>query len=79
MKKLNRLFFGLSAGLVLSGCSSFMGLRQPLYDGQSMEPKQEAIDIYEKTGEIIGEEKEYYFRYPFSQDIYQPSLEYTEN
>lgn len=79
MKKFNRLVLGLSTGLVLSGCSSFMGLRQPLYDGQPVEPDEEAIATYEKTGEISGEEKEYYFRYPFSEDIYQPSLDYSEN
>ena len=79
MKKFSYLFLSLCAGLVLSGCSSFMGLRQPLYDGQPIEPNEEAITTYEKTGEIIGEEKEYYFRYPFSEEINQPSLEYTEN
>ena len=55
-----------------------MGLRQPLYDGQSMEPKQEAIDIYEKLEKSL-EKRKNIIRYPFSQDIYQPSLEYTEN
>jgi len=78
MKKFSRLFFGLSVGFILSGCHSFMGVRQPLYDGQLVEPDGEAITTYEKTGEVIGEEKKYYFRYAFSEDIYQPSLEYTE-
>lgn len=63
--------------LVLSGCSEFTGIRQPLYDGKIIEENKEAIAVYHETGEIIGEEKEYYFRYPFSEDIYKPSLDYT--
>lgn len=63
---------------VLAGCSSFNGIRTPLYDGQPVESKEEAIETYRKTGEVAGAEKEYYIRYPFSEDIYAPSLAYPE-
>ncbi len=54
--------------LALSGCSEFTGIRQPLYDGQAVEENEEAIAVYHETGgEIIGEEKEYYFRYPLAK------------
>lgn len=79
MKKLNVTLFFSVVLLALSGCSEFTGIRQPLYDGQAVEENEEAIAVYHETGEIIGEEKEYYFRYPFSEDIYQPSLDYTED
>lgn len=79
MKKLNVTLFFSVVLLILGGCSEFTGIRQPLYDGQTVEENEEAIAVYHETGEIIGEEKEYYFRYPFSEDLYQPSLDYTED
>lgn len=79
MKKLSRLLLFLTPLLALAGCSQFSGIRKPLYDGQPVEPIEEAIAMYRETGEVIGDEKEYYFRYPFSKDIYQPSLDYTDD
>ncbi len=61
---------------VLLGCSSFHGVRQPLYDGTPIVADEEAIEVYRASREIIGEEKEYYFRYPFSQEIFEESLPY---
>lgn len=63
---------------MLSGCSSYTGLRKPLYDGVRVEPDGEAIAVYQESREIIGAEKEYYIRYPFSQDIANKSLEYPD-
>lgn len=64
--------------VLLAGCSGFTGLRKPLYNGQVIESKTEAINIYEQSAEITGEEKEYYFRYPFSEDIYASSLDFSD-
>lgn len=61
----------------LSACS-FTGVRKPLYDGEKVEPKKEAIEIYQESKEITGAEKDYYLRYPFSEDIYNESLAYPE-
>lgn len=60
----------------VTGCSEFTGLRTPLYDGEAVEPKEEAIAAYRETGEVIGAEKAYYARYPFSEDITQLSLDF---
>lgn len=81
MKKLSRmpLLLSLIVVFILSGCSRFMGLREPLYDGRPIERDDDAIAIYNESGEIVGDEKEYYFRYPFSEDIYQGSLDYPED
>src|SRR5690625_5704291 len=68
MKKLNVTLFFSVVLLILGGCSEFTGIRQPLYDGQTVEENEEAIAVYHETGEIIGEEKEYYFRYPRSEE-----------
>ncbi len=62
--------------LVLIGCSSFNGLRTPLYDGMPAEADEEAINSYRTSREITGEEKAYYFRYPFSETVYEESLDY---
>lgn len=62
---------------VLLGCS-FHGVRQPLYDGTPVVADEESIEVYRASREIIGDEKEYYFRYPFSQDIFEESLTYPE-
>lgn len=64
---------------IMSGCSGFTGVRQPLYDGEKVEPKEEAIETYHASSEIIGPEKDYYLRNTFSEDIYQPSLDYSDN
>lgn len=65
--------------LILSGCSEFSGLRKPLYNGEPVAPNEEAIAIYETSREIVGEEKEFYFRYPFSEAIYDASLAFTND
>src|SRR5690625_4352210 len=82
MKKLKSpaFWFCLTGILfIVSGCSEFTGIRQPLYDGQPVEPKTEAIEIYETSREITGAEKEYYLRHTFSDTIHQPSLDYADN
>ena len=78
MKKLSRLPFVLTTLFILAGCSGFTGIREPLYDGRPIERDEEAISIYNASGEIVGEEKDYYFRHPFSEDIYQPSLDFPD-
>jgi len=62
--------------MLLTGCSQFHGLRQPLYDEEPVTPDAEAITTYQNSGEVIGEEKEHYFRHSFSQDIHQTSMDY---
>lgn len=62
--------------LILTGCAGFNGLRNPLYDGEPVEPDTEAIETYQQSREVVGDEKDYYFRYPFSQEITAPSLDY---
>lgn len=76
MQNKKQIFFFLLLLMLLTGCTSFNGLRQPLYDGQPVEPDEEAIATYQESREITGDQKEYYTRYPFSQDITQPSLDY---
>lgn len=81
MKKFKKVL--LSAGLLLlmviaAGCSEFTGLRQPLYDGNPVEPNEEAIAAYQESHEIVGPEKEFYLRYPFSEAIYEESLSHPD-
>jgi len=76
-KKILMLPFVLTL-MFLTACSSFNGLRQPLYDGETIAPDEKAIAAYQDSGEIIGAEKEYYVRHPFSQDLYQASLDYPD-
>ena len=64
--------------LLLSGCRSFAGWRSPLYDGSPVQSNDEAISIYEKSQEIVGSEKDYYMRYPFSADLHLESLTYPD-
>lgn len=66
-------------GLFLAGCSNFTGLRAPLYDGEPISTDEESIAAYQQSREITGEEKDYYIRHPFSEAIYEPSLETTDN
>ena len=61
----------------MTGCSDFAGLRKPLYNGNPVDPNEEAIKAYQESGEIVGTEKDFYFRYPFSEAIYNDSLTYT--
>lgn len=78
MKKHSRLPFVLATLFILVGCNGFTGIREPLYDGRPIQRDEEAIEIYNESGEIVGEEKDYYFRYPFSEDIYEPSLDFPD-
>ena len=64
--------------LFTTGCSGFNGIRQPMYDGKKIEAKENASNVYHKSREILGVEKEYYFRYPFSKDIYNKSIDYPD-
>ena len=63
--------------IFMTGCSDFAGLRKPLYNGNPVDPNEEAIKAYQESGEIVGTEIEFYFRYPFSEAIYNDSLTYT--
>lgn len=67
----------LGLTLLLSGCSDFSGIRKPLYNGERVAPNEEAIEAYQTSHEIVGTEKEFYFRYPFSAAIQESSLAYT--
>lgn len=62
--------------LFLTSCSKYSGLRTPLYDGQPIKPDEAAIKAYQSSAEVIGAEKEFYIRYPFSEDVLQKSLPY---
>lgn len=62
--------------LVLTGCAGFNGLRDPLYNGEPVEPAAGAIEAYRESREVIGDEKDYYIRYPFSEDMTASSLDY---
>lgn len=80
MKKVNNqktnLYFLTIVLLLLTSCSKYTGLRTPLYDGQPIKPNEAAIETYRATAEVIDAEKEYYIRYPFSEDILRKSLDY---
>lgn len=77
MKKFKGLGFLTVLSIVLFGCSGFNGIRQPLYDGKPVVEEDEAIEVYHSSREVIDEEKNYYFRYPFSEDILEESLAYS--
>lgn len=82
MKQYNRNLLRLillAFFFLLAGCSDFNGIRTPLYDGEPVAPNDEAISTYQQSREIIGEEKAFYLRYPFSEDIYQSSLDFTND
>lgn len=66
----------LSTTLFLSSCGHLNGLKIPLYDGKPIKQDEDAITIYESTGEVIGEEKNYYIRHSFSEDLLEDSLNY---
>lgn len=77
MKRYKKQIFSLfSLLIILAGCSRFNGIRKPLYDGEPVIPDEEALDIYQQSREVTGAEKDYYFRYPFSQDIKQTASDY---
>lgn len=84
---MNHLFLNkkMAAGLFLvlllflSGCSNFAGIRAPLYDGQPVEPDEEAIEQYAKTQQINKENEGHYFRYPLSETLSEPSLDFSHD
>jgi len=63
--------------LILSGCSSFTGIRTPKYDGEPIHPNEEAIEGYTGTQQVNAENEAHYFRYPLSETLFEPSLEFT--
>lgn len=65
--------------LFLSGCSSFTGIRTPLYDGEPFIPKPDEITAYHESREILGETKELYLPETFSEDILKPSMNYIDH
>lgn len=67
----------LGIALFLSSCTTFNGVRKPLYNGEPVAPNEEAIEVYQTSREIVGVEKEFYLRYPFSEAIQESSLDYT--
>ncbi|WP_368645365.1 hypothetical protein AB4027_10985 [Alkalibacterium putridalgicola] len=64
--------------LILSGCSNFAGIRTPLYDGEPVEPNEEAIEEYAKTQKINEENEAHYYRYPLSETLFEPSLDFSD-
>ncbi|GEK91099.1 hypothetical protein [Alkalibacterium kapii] len=57
---------------------SFAGIRTPLYDGEPVEPNEAAIDRYASTQQIDADNEENYFRYPLSDTLFEPSLEFSD-
>ena len=70
-------FFSLS--LIMSGCTSFSGVRTPKYNGEPFIADEEKIEAYKNAREIIGEEREFYIDEPFSQDLTNPTLDYVDH
>ena len=68
-----------SLSLIISGCSSFTGIRTPLYDGEPFIPQEEEIAAYNESREILGETKELYLPETFSEDILKPSIDYIDH
>lgn len=62
----------------LGGCTSFQGLRTPLYDGEKIIPDEKSIETYHSSREIVGKEKDYYLNHTFSEDIFEESLTYSQ-
>lgn len=77
MDKKRIVFFVLSFSLLLLSACSYNGLRKPLYDDEPIQPNEAAIETYRESAEVVGAEKEFYIRYPFSKDILQESLDYS--
>lgn len=77
LNKIRNIVFYSGFILLLSACSSFSGLRTPLYDGEPFVAQPDKIAAYEKSQEIIGEEKAFYLSEAFSADILKPTLEYV--
>lgn len=78
LKNKGTAFLTLAASAVLmSGCAGLNGIRTPLYDGEPFETDEEAVEAYKTSHEVIGETQENYFRYELSEDLRQPSLDFT--
>lgn len=76
---LRRAFGILSLGILLSGCTTFSGIRTPKYNGKPFIIDEEKIEAYQNSKEIIGEEKALYMTESFSEDINNPSLEFVNH
>lgn len=59
----------LPVALLMASCSNYKGVILPKYDGKPIKKDEKAINIYQSTDEIVGEEKEYYIRDTFSEDL----------
>lgn len=79
LKKSRNIVFISGLILLLSACSSFTGLRTPLYDGEPIIPKPDEITAYHESREILGETKELYIPETFSEDILKPSMDYIDH
>lgn len=79
LKKIRNVVFLSGLILLLSACSSFSGLRTPLYDGEPFIAQPDKIEAYAKSREIIGEEKELFLPEAFSEDILKPSMDYIDH
>lgn len=64
--------------VILTGCADFAGLRTPKYDGKTVERDEEAIEQYVQTQQINEENEDHYFRYPLSDTLSEPSLDFTD-
>ncbi len=78
-KKIRNVIFLSGLILLLSACSSFSGLRTPLYDGEPFIAQPDKIAAYAKSREIIGEEKELFLPELFSEAILKPSMDYIDH
>lgn len=78
LQKFWLFLYALPVFIILTACADFNGIRDPLYDGKEVVPDEAAIETYHESGEVIGDEKDYYVRYPMSADIYNSSLAFPE-
>lgn len=62
----------------LSGCANFSGIRTPKYDGAPIQPNKEAIELFAERHQINEENEAHYFRYPLSDTLFEPSLDFSD-
>lgn len=70
-------YFLMLVVIFLTSCSKYTGIKTPLYDGKPIKSNEVAIETYRTSAEVIDAEKEFYIRHPFSEDILQKSLDYS--
>lgn len=74
-----RFLFSVGMSLFfLSGCGNFNGFASERYDGQKVEKDTQAIEMYTKRQEIVGEAKDYYLTEPFSPDMSRSPLSFND-